>query len=278
MLSSPIPKRVPDGEPGRVFFERNGHLAYFIIDGPNDLNPMTPEMNLEFFEHLIRFRDDPDLWVGILTATGARSFSAGGDLKRAIGWAETFSSEEHLRHFWYPRRAEPELTPHVSMTLSDTDVRLYKPMIAAVNGHCLGGAFIRMCVFTDIRIAVPESTFGLTEVKVGLGGGGGWAGIARQTLRGTASWLCLTGDRIDANQALRAGLINQIVPIENLMDRAHEIADGLLAQDPIQLQIEKELVLRDLEIHREETKRLASGYSILGQIPVSFGEEYIETV
>jgi len=265
-LKSPIETRIEVGDPGRVFFERVGHIAVFIIDGPTDLNPMSPDMNVEFFHHLEEFRDASDLWVGIVTATGERSFSAGGDLKLAIRWAEDFELEDHLRHFWYPAKRDPVLTPHVSMTLGDPQLASYKPVIGAINGHCLGAGFIRACAYTDIRLATGAATFGLSEIKRGLGGGGGWSGIAQHVTKATAAYLCLTGDRIDAAEALRVGLINEIVPIDQLMDRALALAERLCQRNPIELRVEKEMLLRDRDLRASETRRLAELFGLLADL------------
>jgi enoyl-CoA hydratase/carnithine racemase len=272
-FSSPIATRVAPGEPGRVRFERAGHIAVFIIDGPTDLNPMSPEMNVEFFHHLEVFRDTPELWVGIVTAAGERAFSAGGDLKLAINWAEHFELEDHLRHFWYPAKRDPVLTPHVSMTLGDPQLASFKPVIGAINGHCLGAGFIRACAYTDIRLASETATFGLSEVKHGLGGGGGWAGIAQHVTKATAAYLCLTGDRIDAAEALRVGLINEIVPIGQLMDRALALAERLCERDPIELRVEKEMLVRDRDLRSGETRRLAEVFGLLTELSTVSDDE-----
>jgi enoyl-CoA hydratase/carnithine racemase len=263
---SPIETRIAPGEPGRVFFERDGHIAVFIIDGPTDLNPMSPEMNVEFFHHLEVFRDTPDLWVGIVTATGERAFSAGGDLKLAIRWAESFELEDHLRHFWYPAARDPVLTPHVSMTLGDPQLASFKPVIAAINGHCLGAGFIRACAYTDIRLATETSTFGLTEVKRGMGGGGGWSGVAQHVTKAAAAYLCFTGDRINAAEALRIGLINEVVPVTQLMPRAMAIAEQLCLRDPLELRVEKEMLVRDRDLRSGETRRLAEVFGLLAEL------------
>jgi enoyl-CoA hydratase/carnithine racemase len=268
-VKSPIATRISPGEPGRVFFERLGHIAIFVIDGPTDLNPMSPDMNVEFFGHLEEFRDTPDLWVGIVTSTGERAFSAGGDLKLAIKWAEDFELEDHLRHFWYPRSSDPVLTPHVSMTLGDPQLGSYKPIIGAINGHCLGAGFIRACAYTDIRLAATGSTFGLSEVRHGLGGGGGWAGIAQHVTRATASYLCLTGERIDTTEALRVGLVNEVLPLDQLMDRAIAIAEQLCERDPIDLRVEKEMLIRDADLRSNETRRLGELFGLLADFSSS---------
>jgi enoyl-CoA hydratase/carnithine racemase len=257
-----IETRIAPGEPGRMFYERRDHVGHFVIDGPTDLNAATPEMHLELFEHLEDFRDDEQAWVGIVTGAGLRAFSVGGDLKNALIWAEAFELRDHLESFWYPRAREPKLTGNISMTLGEPELKLFKPVIAAVNGYCLGAGLIRLCCFTDIRVASASSKFGFTEVKWGLGGGGGgWASIVRQIGYAAAMKLCLTGESIGAQEAYDIGLINEVVADGDALERAEEIAADLCQRPPTSLRAAKEVLLRSFYPTQDDVARLAEQLS-----------------
>lgn len=250
-----IEKTVEKGGTGRVRFERDGHVAYFIWDGSNDLNAAGPDMYLELYEHLCAFRDDKDLWVGVMTGAGSRAFSVGGDLKAMQKVNETFTPELASQHFWYPRTREPHPTSQAAEDIFTLE--LYKPMIGAVNGLCLGGALVYLLALTDIRIASTDAEFGFSEVKRGLGGGGGLSGIARHIPLSQAMYLCLTGETIDAEEAHRVGIVNEIVPLEDVHERAGTLAAALCENSPLVMKMEKELILRSIEMPRREALRFS---------------------
>jgi len=246
---------VEPGEPGVIRYEKRGRVAHFIIDGPNDLNPMSPDMYREWYEHLVDFRDDKDLWVGLIEGAGSRCFTAGGDLKKASDIARTFTQQSASEHFWYPRSSEPMTTPQISIEMLALEI--YKPMIAAVHGLCLGAGLVFMLALTDIRVASADAKFGFPEIKLGAGGAGAVADAARRLPFTTAMWLCLTGENIDAAEALRIGLVNEVVSGESLHDRAQEIADLICANSPVAVKFEKEAILRSHEMDRSDMLRLA---------------------
>ncbi len=250
-----IEKTVEKGEPGRVRFERDGHIAYFIWDGSNELNAGTPEMYRELYEHLCEFRDDKDLWVGVMTGAGSRAFSVGGDLKAMQKVNETFTPEIASEHFWYPRSREPHRTSQAAEDIFTLE--LYKPIIGAVNGLCLGGALVYLLALTDIRVASENSEFGFSEVKHGLGGGGGLSGIARHIPLAHAMYLCLTGETVGAEQAQSMAIVNEVVPLEQVHDRATELAKDLCKTSPLVMKMEKELILRSIEMPRREALRFS---------------------
>ena len=158
-----IEKIVAKGEPGRVRYETDGHVAYFIWDGSNHLNACTTDMYREFYKHLLAFRDDKDLWVGVLTGAGDRAFSVGGDLKEMQRVTESFTYEIASEHFWYPRSSEPFTSSQVAEDIFY--LKLYKPIIAAINGLCLGGGLVYVLGMTDIRIVSEDAELGFSEVK-----------------------------------------------------------------------------------------------------------------
>lgn len=246
---------IPAGGPGQMRYEKRDHIAYFIFDGSNHLNACTAEMYAEFYRHLLDFRDDKDLWVGILTGAGERAFSVGGDLKQMRRISEAFTEDLASEHFWYPRSTEPEQTSQVAEDIFNLD--LYKPIIGAVNGLCLGGGFVYLLALTDLRIAANNSEFGFSEVKRGLGGGGGLSGIARQIPLAHAMWLCLTGETIGVEEARAWGIVNEVVEPDQCLARATEIAQMLCENSPALMRLEKELLLRSLDQSRQESLRFS---------------------
>lgn len=266
MLTSPIRKTCGTNEAGRVFFERQGHICYLILDGSTELNPITPEMSHELHRYLLALRDDPSLWVGIVTAAGSTAFATDRGKEDSVYWGEESSFEAAHRSFWNPRAHQPN--QHTAMLLNDADLQLHKPVIAALNGDCLGLGFIYVCIHTDIRLAVPGSRFGFADEGVRVLGGAGWSGIAARMEKGLASWLALTGEPIDVEQAVRFGLINQIVPLDQILSRAEEVAENLCDVGPYHLQIEKEILLRDADGRRAETRRIREALTMLAQLGV----------
>ena len=250
-----IDKQVAKGEPGQLRFERDGHVAYFIWDGSNDLNAGTTDMYRVLYDSLQTFRDDTDLWVGVMTGAGERAFSVGGDLKEMQQVNEQSSAELEAEHFWYPRGSEPYTSSQVAE--ETFTLELYKPIIGAINGLCLGGGLVYALALTDIRVASSDAELGFSEVKRGLGGGGGLSGIARRIPLAQAMWLCLTGETLDSDEALRMGLINEVVPNADVHDRAAELAQMLCENSPAIVKLEKELLLRSLDMSRKELLRLS---------------------
>jgi E-phenylitaconyl-CoA hydratase len=257
------PKRVERGGEGHVFFEQDGHIAYFIIDGSNDYNPFSAEMYKEFIGHLERFRDDKDLWVGVVTGTGMTAFSAGGDLKKAADYISDATLENQLHHFWYPKSEEP-LTPRISSELFAFE--LYKPMIAAVEGYCIGAALIILCALTDLRIVSSDARMSFGEVSFSLSGAAGSSRIARQIPLTAAMYLILTGKQIDAAEAHRIGLITEVTEPGSALPTAVALARQLCQISPMALRVEKETALRSYDMGRRELLRFKFAISQLQKL------------
>ena len=248
-----IMSRIEDGGDGHVFLEIFDHLAYLIIDGPTDVNACSPLMYKEMRDHLRRLRDDEDLWVAVLCGAGRRAFSVGGDLKKAMGWA-TLPVEQQLEHFWYPHNEERMLTSRISSEVFAFEV--YKPIIAAINGHCLGAAAIIAIGLADLRIAGEGSSIGFTEARRGLAGAAGSSGIGRSIPRAWAMWMCLTGESLDARRGYELGLFNEVVPPGEVITKAAALGERLCANSPVVLRVEKELLEKSYDLPRQDLLRL----------------------
>jgi enoyl-CoA hydratase/carnithine racemase len=224
----------------KIHYDRHGRTVVITMEGDNDLNLGTvgPDLN----HCLATYAEDDELWCCVVTGAGQRAFSAGADLQRmgnaggAAGRASVWDT------------APPNVV---------TGMALWKPLIAAVNGYCLGAG----CMFAlacDIRIASETAEFGMPEVKYGTPAGmGGPQRLPRLIALGPALEMLLTGDRISAQQALQWGLVNRVVPQAALLDAALELAGRIVANPPLAVRATKELVYRSLDMSLEDGMRLS---------------------
>ncbi|MGH7933058.1 MAG: enoyl-CoA hydratase/isomerase family protein, partial [Candidatus Binataceae bacterium] len=176
----------------KILFEKKGPVAYVTINRPERLNACDFEAYGMLADSWSEFRDDPALRVAILTGAGERAFCAGSDVKSN-----------------YVQRPgeDPPKSPFAVM------FDLYKPIIAAINGHANGGG-LEQALACDIRVAAEHAQFGLGEVRLGwLPGGGGTQRLPRLIPIGRALEMLYTGNRIDAHEALRLGMVDHVVPM-----------------------------------------------------------------
>jgi E-phenylitaconyl-CoA hydratase len=211
-----------------LIYEKKDRIAYITINRPEAMNAMDPETYTELSEAWMDVRDDPDVWVAIITGAGDKAFSTGADLKKTIG------RPVEAWHFWQTQEEQ----------ILNRGLEVWKPIIAAVNGYCLAGG-MTLLLATDIRIAVEHATFGLSEVSRGiLPGNGGTQRTIQQLPYPIAMYFLLTGERMNAEDALRAGLINKVVPLHDLMAEAERIARRICENAPLAVRAIKELAVR----------------------------------
>ncbi len=180
----------------------------------------------------IRVRDDAGIRCAIITGAGDKSFCAGADLKSYV------SSPMPLGEMWLTQREQ----------LLNRGLEIWKPIIAAVNGHCIGGGSTLLFA-TDIRIASENATFAVAEVKRGLvPGNGGTQRVLSQLPYAIGMEFLLTGDAMDARTAAHWGLVNKVVPQAELMDAARALARRIAANAPLAVQAAKELALRSGDV------------------------------
>lgn len=221
-----------------VSYERKGKIVTITIDGRTDYNLYAPDtVYLPLYDALVEYEGDEEAWCAILTAVGNKAFSSGGDLKAYEKMQEGYDREVAgmLAH------QNQERSLH---TLYSGDVQLSKPMIFAVNGICLGAAYNFVMCYADITIAVPHATFGHPAIKWAVGTGGG-AKIQRFWPWPIAMELELTGGFVDAETAWKHGFINHIVEPEELMDKARELAEQIIAMPPLHIREVKRLMRAD---------------------------------
>ncbi len=206
-------------------------VARLTLDRPDVLNAVNLQMRDELWTAFEAFRDDPDARVLILTGAGS-AFSAGADISE-FGTAPSYVES---------RRARRE------RDLWGLLLHLPKPIIAAVHGYALG-AGCEMSLLCDLRVASEDARFGLPEVSLGyIPSAGGTQTLPRIIPPGVALGMILSGDPIDAAEALRLGLVHRVVPRDELDAAAGAWARTLAERSPRALSYAKEAVLRGLDL------------------------------
>lgn len=210
-------------------FTRDGHVAHVRLNRPESLNAVTPEMEQALSDAWSEINADEDVWVAVLSAAGERAFCAGADV--------TGQPDAHR-----PRMAFGGGLTGVGGPL----VTLKKPLVAAVQGHVVGGGF-EMAMCSDIMVAATTAKFSMPETKVGIIGE---SGIMHRSIRQlpyrVAMAMILTGERLGAEDALRYGLVNEVVEPNMLMEAAERWAQKVLAASPLAVQAAKDAVLSRL--------------------------------
>lgn len=208
-------------------------IAVITINRPERHNALDAEHYGALSATWIRVRDDAAVRCAVITGAGEKAFSSGADLKSFIG------RSREAQELWLTQK----------LPLLNRGLEVWKPVIAAVNGHCLAGGFT-LLLATDIRVAAEHATFGVTEVTRGtIPANGGTQRLLSQLPHAIAMELLLTGGAIDATTALRWGLVNRVVPADALMDAALDYARRIVANAPLAVQAAKELAVRSREMN-----------------------------
>ena len=225
-----------------VLYAQQDHVVTLTINRPDAMNAIDPETHQALIEAWTRFRDDESAWVAIFTGAGEKSFSAGADLKKMIPTA--FGEGRRRSH------NDPGLG---GITRG---LEIWKPMIAAINGHCLAGG-MELALACDLRLAVPHATFGLPEVRWAImPGAGGTQRLPRAIPLAKAMELILMARTLTAEEALRWGLVNAVVPPADLLRTAREWADTICERGPLAVRAAKEATLRGLTMPLADGLRL----------------------
>lgn len=212
-----------------VKYEKKGHLACVTFNRPEVMNAMHPPCHLEMDQVWDDFVEDDNAWVAILTGAGDKAFSAGNDLK----WTAAHDRDSMPRS----KGGFAGLTARFDIT---------KPIIAAVNGFALGGG-CEIVLACDIIIVADHARLGLPEPTVGLiAGAGGVHRLPRQIPYRIAMGMMLTGKHITAQEAYRWGLVNEVVPLKDLMPAAERWAAEIMACAPLSVRLTKEAAIGGL--------------------------------
>ena len=225
-----------------VGYELSEHVATITYNRPHALNAVNGELRVDLNAAFARFRDEEDAWVAIVIVTGAgRAFCVGADLRDGAGSAGEFAGT-----FW-----EKPTTNSF-----ESGWEIFKPVIAAVNGYCLGYG-LTLVTWCDFVIASERAEFGFPEVNLGTP-----AAVAALRLPERIGWqyameLLLTGDRIDAWRAKEIGLAGWVVPHDDLMDEAGNLARRLTAGAPLAQRAMNEIAMRTRRMPTVEAIRFA---------------------
>lgn len=212
---------------GEVRLERIGRVAHLIIDRPAKLNAMTVAMDHQMNDLVFEINNDKAIRSVLLSGAGDRAFCAGSDITDLDEYGDNWSYRnrfdargDYARAVWLLR----------------------KPVVAAVHGYCIGGG-LEMAAASDIRVGTPDAAFGAGEINWGWHGGSGQTQLLTHLLGpGWASRLLLTGERIDGTEAYRIGLLQHLVPRDELIEHALALATTISERAPIAAERVKHMV------------------------------------
>jgi E-phenylitaconyl-CoA hydratase len=224
--------------PGTVRYQRDDHVATITYDRPDALNAVNAELRRDLNDAFTRFRDEEEAWVAIVTGAG-RAFCVGADLRDGAGSAGEFAGT-----FW-----EKPTTNSF-----ESGWEIFKPVIAAVNGHCLGYG-LTLVTWCDFVVASERAEFGFPEVTIGVPTIVGAIGLPRLIGWQPAMELLLTGERIDAARAKEIGLAGWVVPHDELLPEARRLAERLVRAAPLAARATKEVAVRSQHLSTVEAIR-----------------------
>jgi enoyl-CoA hydratase len=208
-----------------LLLERTGRIAIVTINRPDKRNALNIKTREEGAAVLEELSSDNSVGVVVFTGAGDKAFVAGADIAEFSGRTAITQREVMMGRSLF--------------TAIDT---FPKPVIAMINGYCLGGG-CELALACDIRIASESASFGQPEINLGIiPGGGGTQRLTRLVGEGKAMELILTGEIIDAKSAFAIGLVNQVVPADQLQAKTMEIANRIADKSPIALRLAKEAV------------------------------------
>ena len=237
-----------------LLYEKKEKIAYITLNRPQAMNAFDPETFQELSNALIDFRDDDNVWIGIITGAGEKAFCAGADIKTII----PYLAEHPL--YW-------QKVPTIMRGLE-----LYKPLIAAVNGLALGGG-LELVLACDIRVASENARFGVPEVTLGLiPGWGGTQRLPRCVPWAIAAEMLFTGKPVSAQDAYRLGLVNRVVPLAELMPTAEAIARDILNVGPLAVKAAKQAMVRGTSVSLEEGLKIEADL----EVPLFASEDLAE--
>ncbi|MBI2320921.1 MAG: enoyl-CoA hydratase/isomerase family protein [Chloroflexi bacterium] len=220
--------------PETVLYDVQDKIAVITLNRPEKMNAINHKMCQELWDVFTDVNNNPDVWVAVITGKG-RAFSAGHDLSE-------------------PFKRDAGVVTGDDLYLYQ--LQIYKPFVCAVNGFCLAqGAGLVLC--SDVRIASERAEFGWPQVKRGISSVSGPTLLAHRVPLSRAFYLLMTGRFINAQDAERLSLVNEVVPHEQLMDRTMEVAQEIRANAPLAVRAVKEVTMRGLEMGLRERVRFA---------------------
>ena len=219
-----------------IVLEKEGHLAIVTINRPKALNALNSETLKDLDIVLEDLEKDSNIYCVILTGSGEKAFVAGADISEMKDLSEEEGKNFGLLGNKVFRRLE----------------KLDKPVIAAISGFALGGG-CELAMACDIRIASEKARFAQPEAGLGITPGfGGTQRLPRLVGEGKAKELIYTCAMVKADEALRIGLVNKVVPLENLMEEAKAMANAIMANAPIAVKLCKDAINRGMQVDIDE--------------------------
>ncbi len=223
-----------------VITEKKGHVGYLTINRPEVLNALDNETLHDLWAAWADFGDDPDVWAILVTGAGEKAFSVGRDLKKYKD-GQGVPKVEHV------------FEPVGDLGLGQA-AKSDKPVIAAVNGYALGWGFT-IVLLADIRIAAENAAFGYPEVTYGLPTGVGSLLLPRDLSWCRSMEILLTGDRVGAQEALRLGLVNRVVPKGEAFSAAEAVAKRICENGPLAVKATKRMAKMGMEMPFESARQ-----------------------
>ncbi len=218
-----------------VLMETEGRVAILTINRPDKLNALNQQVRDESLELLAQIEADDNIGAVVITGAGDKSFIAGADIGEFAG-RSPFDQRHAMR---FPR-------------VFDVMANFPKPVIAMINGFCLGGG-CELAMSCDIRVASDRARFGQPEIKLGLiPGGGGTQRLPRLVGMGQAMKMILTGDMVGADEAKTMGLVDDVIAHEELRSKTLEMAAKIAAMSPVTLKVAKEALRASERLNIED--------------------------
>ena len=218
-----------------MLLEREGRVAILTVNRPKKANALNQQVRDETLELLAEIEKDDGIGAVVITGAGEKFFIAGADIREFEG-RSPLDQREAMR---FPR-------------IFDVMANFPKPVIAMINGFCLGGG-CELAMSCDIRIASENARFGQPEINLGIiPGGGGTQRMPRLVGLGQAMKLILSGEMIGADEALRIGLVDDVVPADKLRETTQELAGKIAGKSPLTLRVAKEALRASQRMAIEE--------------------------
>jgi E-phenylitaconyl-CoA hydratase len=229
-----------------VLYERSDHVATITYNRPEALNAVNGQMRLDLNDAFARFRDEDEAWVAIVTGAG-RAFCAGADLRDGAGATGEFPGS-----FWEK--------PTVNSFESGWEI--YKPVIAAVNGHCLGYG-LTLVTWCDFVLASENARFGYPEAALGIPAMVGAIRLPQKIAWADAMELLMTAEPVNADKARQIGLVWRVVPHDDLMTAAQDLAGRLVKAAPLAQRAMKEMAMRAPHLSSPEAIRMGEAMRLV---------------
>jgi E-phenylitaconyl-CoA hydratase len=241
-----MPAEPPPQPPEPVLYELDGHVATITYNRPDAMNAINRDMRRGLNDAFTRFRDEDDAWVAIVTGAG-KAFCAGADLREPGGAVGDFTGS-----FW----EKPTLNSF------ESGWEIYKPVIAAVNGYCLGYG-LTLVTWCDFVLASDRATFGYPEAALGMPAIVGSIRLPQRVAWPDAMEMLMTGERVDAATAQRIGLVWRVLPHDELLPAARALALRLTGGAPLAQRAMKEMAMRAPHLSSPEAIRLGEAMRIV---------------